>query len=100
MVVPGMNLEFFEGSDFRIRLKNFGEMKGLIVGHLAKWPNSGTEICSGLRELRLPVGKQMYVVLFRRNGQRVALVDVFEIPRQETELNVALKSLRERYCKD
>jgi hypothetical protein len=89
MVPPGDNLEFFESPYFKKAISKASEIRDLLLAHLQSWPASGVEFAPGIRELEFRAKGRVFAVIFRRTGNRLGLMYVFELPRQESDLKKA-----------
>lgn len=98
-MVPGDSLEFGEGRGFKTRLKGVPELGAAVIQHLRQSPNAGDEICGGLKAFKLEQGGKVYKTIYKRLRNRVALIEIFELPRQQRVMDEALADLKKTYCK-
>lgn len=96
MTAPGKYLDFFESAFYASKVAPAKVLANEIAEYLKSWPNHGTLICGGVRELSFVSKGQEYVVIFRRVGQKLYLMNIFEIPSDAIDL----KAYRVRVRKD
>jgi|ERR1700722_2115743 len=98
MVAPGINVQFSEGDSFKKRVAPVPGLGYAITEFLRNWPNLGELICKDIRKVDLANGGRSYVVVFTRRVHQVGLMNIFEVPGQEKNLEDYLGTLRETYC--
>jgi hypothetical protein len=94
MVPPGDSLEFFESQHFKRTAQPSPELRESVIEHLRSWPQSGIEVAKGVRELLFEFHGCQLAVLYRRQGNRMGLMQMFRLPEQQALLDeIKLKSV-------
>lgn len=94
MVAPGDNLEFEESEYFARRVEPVRQIADAVMAYLKEWPNLGKDSVGGMREIGVEFEGTNYLVLFRRNRNKIVLFKLFEMPRDEKMLKAALEDLK------
>ncbi len=87
MVPPGNSLEFYESEQFKRASAGSRELRESVIEHLKAWPQSGKEVAKGVREMPFKWRGLDLIVLFRRQGQKIGLMHLMELPRQQALLD-------------
>jgi hypothetical protein len=98
MTAPGMHLEFGESGNFQRKAAALTGLSELVKVRLKDWSQAGTVICGQVREFRAVLGANAYAVLYVRRGQRIGLLDAFELPQQEPQLEAYRAVVKDLFC--
>jgi hypothetical protein len=70
------------------------ELREAVLEHLRVWPGEGTVVAPGVWETAVSTGGREFAVIYRRAGQRIGVMYLYELPAQQRGLTAAKEHLK------
>jgi hypothetical protein len=96
MTAPGMNLEFTASSSFRRRLSGQGDLLEAVKIAIQRRPQGAVQGRADFHSQTLKFGAQTLGVVYHRTGNRIGLVDIYQLPHEDALFESRLRQLGKR----